>query len=139
MYRLAHLPKVGQWGIALLLLCLTLLIIGGAFALVFMNWRWLPLLLLIFVLLPILESLLLTPLYALIGSFSYYSPMLLATTSQQGELDLHVGTLFDYAMRFRWSDRGPRAARIVTADLLRGLLAIVEDNVVKATDEIWPS
>ncbi len=80
----------------------------------------------VFLLAP-LESLLLAPVFALAGRFRYYSPMLLATRRPGGGLDLHVGTLFDYVARLRWSDRGPRASRIVTADILRGLLALVDE------------
>jgi len=37
------------------------------------------------------------------------------------------GTLMFDPARLRWSDRGARASRIVTADILRGLLALVEE------------
>jgi hypothetical protein len=73
------------------------------------------------------ESLLLAPLYGLAGYFRHYSPMLLATRRRSGRLDLHVGTLFDYVTRLRRTDRGPRAVRIVTADILSGLLRIAEE------------
>lgn len=101
-------------------------VVAACYVLAFRNWRWIPLVAASVFLLAALESLLLTPLYFLIGRFCYLSPMLLATRRPGGGLDLHVGTLFDYAVRLRWSDRGPRAARIVTADVLRGLLALTE-------------
>jgi hypothetical protein len=115
-----------QWTVALLLAALCLGIVAACYVLAFRNGRWIPLVAASVFLLAALESLLLTPLYFLVGRFRYLSPMLLATRRRGGGLDLHVGTLFDYAARLRWSDRGPRAARIVTADVLRGLLALVE-------------
>lgn len=126
MYVLARWSKPAQWIVALLGAVLCLGIVGGCFALIIHDWRWFPLLFVATFVLPPLESLLLTPLYTLAGRFIYYSPMLLATRRRDGGLDLHVGTLFDYALRFRWADRGPRAARIATIDLLRGLLGVIE-------------
>jgi hypothetical protein len=124
---LSRLPRIVQWAVALLLAAVYAGFGGAFFALVFRDWRWLPLLVAGVFLLAPLESLLLTPVYALAGRFRYYSPMLLATRRRGGGLDLHVGTLFDYVARLRWSDRGPRASRIVTADILRGLLALAEE------------
>jgi hypothetical protein len=113
-------------GAALALGALFFLIIGFVFSLPALDWRlfWVPALALPLV--APLESLLLTPWYTRSGRFVYYSPMLVATRQPRG-LDLHVGTIYDYARRLRWRDRGRRAARIVTADLLRGLLAIADD------------
>ena len=124
VHALARFPRPVQWAAALLLALPCIGALGACFALPVLDWRWLPLPFLALPLVAPLESLLLTPLYALSGRFRYYSPMLLATRRRAGGLDLHVGTLFDYVVRLRWSDRGPRAARIVTADLLRGLLVL---------------
>jgi hypothetical protein len=78
-----------------------------------------------------LESLLLTPLFALAGRFTYHSPMLLATRAADGAgtpggaLELHTGTLFDYVTELDWARRGPATARVVLVEIVRGLLAIV--------------
>lgn len=116
-----------QWTGALLLAALCLGVLTVCFALPFLDWRLSFVPLLVFPLLAPLESLLLTPLYALSGRFHYYSPLLFATRRTGGGLDLHVGTLFDYLLHLRWSDRGPRAARRVTEALLRGLLVLCEE------------
>jgi hypothetical protein len=122
----SRLPRAVQWTVALLLAAVCLGSVAACYALVFWDWRWIPVAVAAVFLLVPLESLLVTPLYFLVGRFRYLSPMLLATRRAGGGLDLHVGTLFDYVLRLRWSDRGPRAARIVTADVLRGLLALAE-------------
>ena len=139
MHAFTRLPRPAQWVAALFLATLCFGAIGACFALPFLDWRWLALLFLLLPLIAPLESLLLTPLYALLGRFHYYSPLLFATRRADGGLDLHVGTLFDYVARLRWKERGPRAARIVTADLLRGLLALcaeVERGTLPADAEI---
>jgi MFS family permease len=127
VHAFRRLSRPAQWAAAVLLAALCFGILGALVALPLLNWRWIPLLLLILPLIAPLESLLLTPFYVLTGRFRYYSPLLFATRRRDGGLDLHVGTLFDYVMRLRWSDRGPRAARIVMADLLRGLLALCRE------------
>jgi hypothetical protein len=127
VHAFARLSKPAQWAVAVGAALLGLAVIGSLFALPVLDWRWLPISLLGLPFLAPVEGLLLAPLYGLAGYFRYYSPMLLATRRRSGGLDLHVGTLFDYVMRLRWSDRGPRAARIVTADILRGLLQIAEE------------
>lgn len=116
-----------RWTTAISLALLHLLVAGACFAFPLLDGRWLPLLVVGPFLLAPLESLLLTPLYALTGRFRYYSPLLLATRRAGGGLDLHVGTLHDYATRFRWRDRGRRAARAVSVELLRGLLALADE------------
>jgi hypothetical protein len=127
VHAFARLSRPAQWAVAVGAALLGLAVIGSLFALPVLDWRWLPISLIGLPFLAPVEGLLLAPLYGLAGYFRYYSPMLLATRRRSGGLDLHVGTLFDYVMRLRWSDRGPRAARIVTADILRGLLRIAEE------------
>ncbi len=127
MHAFTRLPKSARWAGALLLAALLVGVLGACVALITRDWRLLPLLFPLVPVLATLESLLLTPLYTLLGRFHYYSPLLLATRRSDGGLDLHVGTLFDYVMRLRWKDRGPRATRTVTADLLLGLVALCEE------------
>lgn len=123
---LAYSRRV-QWTVALLLTALLLSVLAVCFALPFFDWRLIFVPLIVFPLLAPLESLLLTPLYTVSGRFRYYSAFLFATRGHGGRLDLHVGTLFDYILHLRWSERGPRAARHVTAELLRGLLALCNE------------
>ena len=123
MSRIATWSVPARWVLALALAALCFGVLGGGFALL-LDWRFVPLVVVLPVLIAPLESLLLTPLYTLTGRFRYFSPMLFATRRRDGGLDLHAGTLFDYVMRLRWSDRGPCAARIVTVELLRGLYAL---------------
>jgi hypothetical protein len=118
--------KSRKWAAALLLAAVHLGVLAAWIALPFLDWRWLPVSILAIPLLVPLESLLLTPVYTLSGRFRYHSPLLLSTRRAGGGLDLHVGTLYDYVRRLRWSERGPRAARIVTTDLLQGLLNLCE-------------
>lgn len=125
MTALFRLPRAAQWVAALLMAAAYL---GFLVAFMTMARRHPWLLVFVFALIWLqapLEALLLTPLYALLGRFRYLSPMLVATRRRGGGLDLHVGTLLDYVVHLRWSDRGPRASRIVTAEVLRGLLALV--------------
>lgn len=127
MLAFARFSKLQQWVLAVLMALLCIGILGMCYVLPLQNWRWLPLCFLVIPFIAPLESLLLTPLYALTGRFRYYSPMLLVTTSQKGVLDLHAGALFDYLMHLRWRDRGRRATRVVTVELLHGLLAITDE------------
>lgn len=120
-----RLPRAAQWAAALLMAAAYLGVVV-AFMSVARRHPWLLAftLVLVWILAP-LEALLLTPLYALLGRFRYLSPMLVATRRRGGGLDLHVGTLLDYVVHLRWRDRGPRSSRVVTAEVLRGLLALV--------------
>ncbi len=124
MSRIATWSVPARWVLALTLAALCFGVLGGGFALLLLDWRFVPLVVVLPVVMAPLESLLLTPLYTLTGRFRYFSPMLFATRRRDGGLDLHAGTLFDYVMWLRWSDRGPRAARIVAVELLRGLYAL---------------
>lgn len=87
---------------------------------------WLVAAVLLLPVIPLLESLLLTPLYRLTGRFVYYSHTLFITRSVSG-LQLHAGTLFDYVSLIRWHERGARAQRKLTEQLLQGLLALCDD------------
>lgn len=93
---------------------------------------------LIIVFIAPLESLLLTPLYTITGRFTYLSPLLLATSSTTA-LELHVGTLYDYANNLNKRDCGKRAQQIVLKFILEGLLNIcnqIESNKITGDTEI---
>lgn len=102
---------------------------------------------LIIVLIAPLESLLLTPLYTITGRFNYLSPLLLATNSTTG-IELHVGTLYDYANNLRKRDCGKRAQHIVLKHIFEGLLntckqievnEIARDTELSATSYFFSS
>lgn len=145
MRRLMQLPRGARWGVALLLALPYLALLVALFALPARDARWLPALVVGPFLLAPLESLLLTPLFALTGRFTYRSPMLLTTRAAAsarasgGALELHTGTLFDYVTELRWARRGPATARVVLVEIVRGLLAIVaavERGDLPATTEL---
>ena len=65
-----------------------------------------------------------TPIFTRLGLFRYHSPMLKATIRTRSLYEIHAGTSFDFLRAFRWSDRGPAAARQFLLWVLEGLLDI---------------
>lgn len=127
-----------QWCFPILLVGVFLFLLGLPFLCLPKGVYWLFAAILLLPLIPVLESFLLTPAYALAGRFTYYSPLLLATKSAQG-LDLHVGTLYDYIIQLRWSERGFPAERHAMRLILQGLLSIcdaVAEGRLSAQNEI---
>lgn len=114
-----------SWPLAVLLTLLFLWLLSVPFLLLPAGGLWLLAAVLLLPLIPILEGLLLTPLYQRCGRFDYYSALLFATHNGQG-LDLHVGTLCDYCNVLRWQQRGSVARRQVMQQLLQGLLALCD-------------
>jgi len=114
-----------QWCYPILLIGLFLFLLWLPFLCLPKGLYWLLAAILLLPLIPVLESFLLTPAYALAGRFNYYSPLLLATKSPQG-LDLHVGTLYDYVTQLRWSERGVQSQRQAMLLILQGLLGICD-------------
>ncbi len=90
------------------------------------GMAWLVAALLLLPLIPVLESLLLTPLYRLNGRFVYYSTTLFVTRSDKG-LQLHAGTLYDYLTLLRRHRLGRTMQRKLTQQLLQGLLGLCDD------------
>lgn len=115
-----------QWCFPILLIGVFLFLLGLPFLCLPKGVYWLCAAILLLPLIPVLESFLLTPAYALVGRFTYYSPLLLATKSAQG-LDLHVGTLYDYITQLRWSERGVQSQRHAMLLILQGLLSICDE------------
>lgn len=87
---------------------------------------WLLAALLLLPIIPVLESLFLTPLYRLNGRFVYYSRTMFITKSDKG-LQLHAGTLYDYVRLIHWHESGAKAQRKLTDQLLQGLLSMCDD------------
>jgi plasmid stabilization system protein ParE len=133
MHAFLSYSRPVRWTGALLLAALYLSVLAIGVALPFLDWRLFLVPLVMIPWLAPLESLLLTPLYVVSGRFRYFSPFLFATRRTGGGLDLHVGTLFDYLLNLRWSDRGPRAARRVTEEMLRGLHGLCEETELGRT------
>ncbi len=80
-------------------------------------------------LLPIVFSLSffsITPILKLIGYFSYYSPMLLAT-KDKNKIELHNGTSFDYLCMMKISDFGYKAQKKMLIYYLEGLLNLISE------------
>jgi len=69
----------------------------------------------------------LTPLLRGLGIFYYYSPFLMANTSDTSTLDLHTGTTFDFVLHFSLRDRGSRSKSLIITEILNGLLRIIHD------------
>lgn len=127
-----------QWCFPILLVGVFLFLLGLPFLCLPKGVYWLFAAILLLPLIPVLESFLLTPAYALAGRFTYYSPLLFATKSPHG-LDLHVGTLYDYITQMRWSERGVRTERHAMRIILQGLLSIcdaVAEGKLSAQNEI---
>lgn len=130
-----------QWCFPILLVGVFLLLLGLPFLCLPKGVYWLIAAILLLPLIPILESFLLAPAYALAGRFTYYSPLLFATKSPQG-IDLHVGTLYDYITQLRWIERGIQSQRHAMLLVLQGLLSIcdaVAEGRLSAQNEITAS
>jgi len=115
-----------QWCFPILLVGIFFILLGLPFLCLPKGIYWLFAAILLLPLIPVLESFLLTPVYAVTGRFTYYSPLLLATKSAQG-FDLHVGTLYDYITQLRWSERGVKSQRRAMQFILQGLLRICDE------------
>ena len=92
--------------------------------------------------LPVIESVFLTPLFIVVGRFKYLSPFMLYTGGGRAAIDLHAGTLFDYLIGLRTvPDRGT-VKLTVAIEMLQGLIelgrrvdtgTIAPSQIVRAT------
>ena len=119
-------PSYKAWLSAAALSCGFVVLVLLPFWLLPKGLSWLLALLLLLPLIPVFESLLLTPLYRLSGRFVYYSNTLFVTRIGN-RLQLHAGTLYDYMRLLRRHEYGPKAQRKLTVQLLQGLLVICDD------------
>lgn len=120
-----------QWGIAILLTIIQLIIL---------DW-WVRLIdqsifafLLIFIMVPLLQFLV-TPLFRLLKVYTYLSPMMLVFAANKRSLDLHNGTSFDYLFNMRGVKPGKSWQNKMLSFYLEGLLNIIHEIEHKALPE----
>lgn len=118
-------PQLYSWPYAIVLALVFILLIVSPFFMIPIGPYLLLFGFVVMIIIAPLESLLLTPMYRLNGRFVYLSPLLLATHSAK-RIDLHIGTLFDYAYHMKTSDCGKRAQLIVLNNTLLGLRNVCE-------------
>lgn len=84
-----------------------------------------PLYYLAFVLYVPITQFLYTPLFTLIGGYTYYSPMLLGYMANEKQIDLHSGTSFDHLFVLRNCKPGIELRNRLLAYHLEGLLHLI--------------
>jgi hypothetical protein len=119
-------PRGARWSVALLL-------VGVGLGATLLPLLLLPplagtlaLLLALPLLVPVWETAC-APLFRLVGIHRYFSPLLFAEAPEAGTLVVHGGTLWDYLLHLRWSERGRAARRRTLRFYLDGFLAIAAE------------
>jgi hypothetical protein len=67
-----------------------------------------------------------TPIYALTGGYTYYSPMLLGYMANDKQIDLHSGTSFDHLFVLRKYPSGTPLRNRILLYHLEGLLQLIQ-------------
>jgi hypothetical protein len=123
-----HMNDFYQLPTALLWLAtLLLLIIGFAPAILIIEWAYTsPVYYLLFLPYIPFAQFAFTPFFTLIGSYRYYSPMLLGYMATDKQIDLHSGTSFDYLMVMRNTKAGRGFRNTIFMYHLEGILKLID-------------
>lgn len=115
-------PKLFQWIAAILLL-----LIGFLPALVIIErGHSQPLFYLIFLIYVPIAQFAATPFFTLVGTYKYYSPMLLGYMANDKQIDLHSGGSFDYLLVMRRYKSGIEMRNRLLIYHLEGLINLIQ-------------
>lgn len=122
MKRFLDFAKPFRWLIAVVFTTILLWILLTWVSLLDESILWV---LAIFLIVPIIQFLS-TPLFTLLGLYTYYSPMVVRFGSSSQVIDLHNGSSFDYLLEMRGVSAGLEWKHKMLLHYLNALLRIIE-------------